>query len=250
MLASYGPALLLVAALAFLAAEWRAEPACARRHVVAALALGALMGSGRLYLARAGIGTPAPLAWDAASSTPRFLWDVLGYAAWTAMGLSVSARVGLQGMLLVSGGDWRSWRRALLLGLGTALPLALLTWLVYRFGIGVMPLPQLALNSRRALILAAHSVLYQETMLRLAILPLAAWLVAAVTRLRQESGWPLVAGVIVATVAGGVAFPGAGVLLTLLYGLAAGYVLVRAGWESAVLAHLIWATVPLLALLS
>jgi hypothetical protein len=250
MLASYGPALLLVAALAFLLAEWRAEPALARRHLLAALALGILMGSGRLYLARAGIGTPAPLAWGARSSTPHFLWDLLGYGAWAVMGLVISARVGLQGMLLVSGGDGRSWLRALLFGVGAALPLALLTWLAYRLNLGVAPLPELLLTGRRALILAAHSALYQETMLRLTILPLAAWLAAEMTRLRLASGWPLAAGVIVAAVIGGVLFPGAGALLATLYGLAAGYILVRAGWEAAVLAHLLWATVPLLALLT
>ena len=250
MLASYGPALLLVAALAFLLAEWRAEPALARRHLLAALAWGILMGSGRLYLAHSGIGTSAPLAWGATSPTPRFLWDVLGYGAWAAMGLVVSARVGLQGMLLVSGGTRPSWLRALLFGVGAALPLALLTWLTYHYQIGVAPLPEVALSGRRALILAAHSALYQEIVLRLTILPLTAWLAAGMTRLRQESGWPLVAGVITAAAVGGVFFPGAGVLLATLYGLTAGYVLVRAGWESAVLAHLLWAIVPLLALLA
>lgn len=248
MLGSSGAALLLAAALALCVAEWRVEPALARRHLAAALAVGALLSSARFYLARGGIGTPAPLALGADAAAPRFLWDMLGYGAWAALGLVISARVGLPGMLLVSGGERKSWQRALWLGLAAALPLALLTRLAYRFQVGVAPLPEVALSGRDALILAAHSALYQEMVLRLAMLPLIAWLVAGVTRWRQESGWPLVVGAIVAAVIGGIFFPGAGVWLNTLYGLAAGYLLVRAGWESAALAHLIWTLAPLLAL--
>jgi hypothetical protein len=138
----------------------------------------------------------------------------------------------------------------LLFGVGLALPLALVAWLVHRLQIGVAPLPEVALSYRRALILATQSALYQETVLRLAVLPLTVWGVSVVTRLRQESGWPLLAGVAAATLLGGVFFPGEGALLAALFGLAAGYVFVQAGWEAAVLLHFFWMLVPLLRLVS
>jgi len=233
--------LLLAAALSALYVEWRREADLARRHVWFGLTLGILIGSGRLYLSRAGVPDVLPgLAVPAVRGWAwQLLGDVLGYGAWAVLGLALSARTGLAGSVLAEGGGWSAWRAACRYGLGLGLPLMVIHRAAWRLGFaGSLPVREVARGT--ALLVAAQNALHQETIFRLGLLSAIVWLVGHLPRLRRETIWPPLVGVVLITILWGVVLPGEGALLTALLGLALGYAFVRAGWEAAVLVHVLW----------
>lgn len=235
---------LLAAALIVLYAEWRREADLARRHVWFGLTLGILIGSGRLYLSRAGMPDVLPgLAVPAVPAVRGWAWqllgDVLGYGAWAVLGLTLSARAGLAGSVLAEGGGWSAWRAMCRYGLGLGLPLMVIHWAAGRLGLAGS-LPALEVGRGMVLLVAVQNALHQETIFRLGLLPLVAWLVGHLPRLSHETIWPPLVGVVLVTILWGMILPGEGALLTALLGLAVGYGFVRAGWEASVLVHILW----------
>jgi len=224
-----------------------------------ASSLGILAASARLHLSRAGISSPfssttlptlLPWGWQ-------FLGDLTGYASWALLGLALSARSGLVGVLLSKGGNLAEWRQVFKYGLSLGIPLAALSWLGHRLGIEIAPWPKATLSHRDAMLVAAQAALHGEIIARLGLLSLSIWLLGVLFRHRDPLAgseparglqavrvdWPSVLGIALSTLLWRVVYPTESPWLATLLGLTLGYAFVQAGWEATFLAHFIFAVV-------